>query len=102
MSGKNRSIIIPLLLICLIIISFSSILTLPESCNANGATLDVTIMTPDNGAEIPYCSNFTVSANVTSPDTIYDLNVEIVITGNASLVHGDTDGTPNTYNYSMI
>ena len=100
--GKNRLIVIPLVIICTVLMSFSFILAMPEKCNSNGGTLNVTITTPLNDAQIPYCSNFTVSANITSPDTINDLNAQIVISGNASIVNGDTDGTPDTYYLGTI
>ena len=103
MLGKNRYFLAPLLFTLVILVSMGSIFALPKECNSNGvSSLSVTITTPENDAQIPYCTNFTVSANVTSHDTIHDLDVWIVVTGNASIINGDTDGTPDTYNYGMI
>ena len=68
------------------------VLALPGESNANGCVslLDVVITTPQNGAEIPYCSNFSVSANISAPDCAQEnIDVWITISGNASLVSGD-------------
>ena len=103
MLGSNKYIITPLIFCLALLISIAGIFIPIEETDANGIeSINVTITTPENGDEITYCTNFTVSANITTPVTTYDVDVWIEVTGNASLVSGDTDGTPETYNYGMI
>ena len=93
------------LLVFAILVSVSGILAFPGETSANGCVslLDVDITTPENGAEIPYCTNFSVSANISAPDCAQEnINVWITISGNASLVSGDVDGTPADYHYDFM
>jgi hypothetical protein len=101
----NKYFIVPLVCMLSLLISMGSILALPGESNANGceSLLDVAITTTENGAEIPYCSNFSVSANISAPGCDQEnIDVWITISGNASLVSGDDDGTPASYHYNYM
>ena len=91
--GKARRAI-SLLLVMTLLISFGSAFFITtDECYANGdTTLTVDINYPQNGAEICYCSNFNVGVTITNTGIENALNVItwIEITGNASLVTGET------------
>jgi hypothetical protein len=105
MLEKKRAALLPFFIVFVVLVSMSGILALPGESDANGceSLLGVVITTPADGAEIPYCTNFSVSANITAPGCAQEnINVWITISGNASLVSGDTDGTPEDYLYDFI
>ena len=91
---KSFTLIVTSLLLVAFLLLGSFALS-PGECDANGP---VKIGTPIDGSDIPYCTNFPVSANITAADGS-DVLVSIEIVGNAELISGDTDGTPDTYYY---
>ena len=103
---KGKYLLVSLAVVVLTLFSLSSILALPNNSRAaNGSfnILTIDITTPGHGDEIPYCTNFTVSADITAPGCAQN-NVTswITFTGNASLVSGDTDETPEQYDHGFV
>ena len=102
MIGKSKYLITSLIFVLALLISVAGISVPVKQSNANGMSeLSLVITSPANNSQIPYCTNFTVSANVTSPYPMGNLEVTIGISGNAALVSGDIDGTPATYSYNL-
>ena len=83
---RKGSFIIPLLIACTLL--FVPIATVPVKAFAT-YTLNVDILEPTAGTEIPYCTIFTVKAHVNAPDEILDnVKAQIILVGNATVESG--------------
>ena len=64
------------------------LLTQPEDCSGAAATLYLSIVEPTEGQTINYCTNFDVTAELSTPDTVSNVTARIEISGNAELQSG--------------
>ena len=87
----NKYFPIPIFLALFVILSLPVIilLTQPEYCSGVGPPdLNLSIDEPTEGQTINYCTNFNVTAHLSTEDTINNVTARIEISGNAELQSG--------------